>query len=454
MKRSCVRASAWAALCLLVAVCGCGRFHFHSEPKPDKVYVSARQTYLHDRVAAVSNRVAEVLNGQPLEVIEHGRRYIKVRTAKNEIGWIEEHSVVDEKLYDGFQQLASRHAQDPVVATATVRDDIYLHIRPGRETEHFYLLAANVKVQLLARASVAKASAGGPMPVPPAKAAPAPAKPGTAPAAPAKTPPAAKPVSGSAKTPPTAVPSASPQAGLAPPQVVLEDWWLVRDPQGHTGWMLSGRLDVDVPDEINIYAEGQRIVGAYVLTKVLDKDAETPDHMVPEYLTLLSPPKAGLPFDFDQVRVFTWSTKKHRYETGFRLHPIQGYLPAGVSTETVNLSEESAKRKSKNQGAKPNGDGTGAASGNGQPSASQPQAAPVTETFPAFSFQIASGPNVSIDPETGVTRPVAPRTIRFLMDDTRVKRIGPDLGPIPIMHSPDEKNGKDDKGKAEKKKRR
>ena len=92
--------------------------------------------------------------------------------------------------------------------------------------------------------------------------------------------------------------------------------------------------------------------------------------------------------------------------------------------------------------------------GTASPLPSQPQAAPVTETFPAFSFQIASGPNVSIDPETGVTRPVAPRTIRFLMDDTRVKRIGPDLGPIPIMHSPDEKNGKDDKGKAEKKKRR
>ncbi len=456
MKRFCVVASAWAALCLLVAVCGCGRFHFHSEPKYDKVYVSARQMYLHDRVAAVSNRVAEVVNGQPLDVLEHGRRFIKVRTAKNEIGWIEEHAVIDEKLYDGFQQLASRHAQDPVVATATVRDDIYLHIRPGRETEHFYLLAGNVKVQLLARASVSKAGVAGSAPVTPAKTAPALAKPGSAPATPAKAPPvAAAKTSAVAKTTTvTAKPAATAAAPLAPPPVVLEDWWLVRDPQGHTGWLLSGRLDVDVPDEINIYAEGQRIVGAYVLTRVLDKDANTPDHMVPEYLTLLSPPKAGLPFDFDQVRVFTWSTKKHRYETGFRLHPIQGYLPAGVSTETVTLSEEAAKRKAKRQGAKPDSGGPGAANGNGQPPSDQPLVAPMTATFPAFSFQIAGGPNVSIDPETGVTRPVAPRTIRFLMDDTRVKRIGPDLGPIPITHSADEKNGKDDKGKAEKKKRR
>lgn len=442
VKRPGVRAFAWAALCLFAVVCGCGRFHLRPEPKVDKVYVSARQTSLHDRVAAVSNRVAEVVNGQQLDVLEHGRRFIKVRTAKNEIGWIEEHAVIDEKLYDGFQQLSTHHAQDPVVATATVRDDIYLHIRPGRETEHFYLLAGNVKVQLLARASVAKGSASAPLQPAAPKAAPAAVNPGntatsakTAPTAPAKN------ASGSSRNPPAAAPQVPPKAELAPPQVVvLEDWWLVRDPQGRTGWLLSGRLDVDVPDEINIYAEGQRIVGAYVLTKVHDEESSTPDHMVPEYLTLMSPPKAGLPFDFDQVRVFTWSTKKHRYETGFRLHPIQGYLPAAVSTETVTRGESQGRSRKK--------DAANSSAAGQQPSQ------PVTVTLPAFSFQIASGPNVSIDPETGVTRPVSPRTIRYLLDDTRVKRIGPDMGPIPIMHLPDEKNSKDDKGKSDKKKKR
>lgn len=384
----------WALLLsFFTLVPGCARIRPEHH---ETVYVSTRQMYLRDRVAAVSNRVGEVSNAEPLEVLEHGRRFLRVKTSKNEIGWIPERAVIDSKTYDGFVALAVQHKGDPVVATGTLRDDIYLHVSPGRDTDRFYLLPGNVKVQMLVRASIAKGGA-------PTAASSLPREDATRIKAPT-------PVSIERVPAPKASSSTkAPQATETAP-VALEDWWLIRDGQGRAGWILGSRVDVDVPDDVAQYAEGQRMIGAYVIAKVHDDEASTPNHEVAEYVTALAPPRGGLPFDFDQIRVFTWSLKHHRYETAFRVHPIQGFLPVRIASE-------------------PSKDGI----------------------EPTFSFQVSGSQDLAIDPNTGIAHPVAPRTISYAMHDTAVRRVGPDMAPIPMMHEPGEKS---EKAKPAKRRRR
>ena len=278
----------------ILGLAGCSRLH--PRPAAEYVYVTAKQTFLRDRVAAVSNRTATVENGQRLEVVEHGRRFYRVKTEKGEIGWVEEKAVSTQEIFDQFAALHDTHKDDPPVASAVVRDEVNLHAKPGRDTERFYRLAEGDKLQMLRRATLPKPVPGGP---PVAK---SPAKPG-------------------------AVTQAE---GTAAP-IPMEDWWLVRDAKGRVGWLLSRMLDVDAPDSLTRYAEGQRFVGAYLLETVHDDGVEGGPKEIPEYVTVLSPYAAGLPYDFDQVRVFTWNVKMHRYETAFREKNIEGYLPVSLS---------------------------------------------------------------------------------------------------------------------------
>jgi hypothetical protein len=97
------------------------------------------------------------------------------------------------------------------------RNDTNLHLTPGRDTEHLYLLNQGSKVQILKRSTVEK---GAPVV-------------------------STKPANQTNK----------------PPAVAMEDWWLIRDQQGRVGWLLARMVDLDVPLEIAQYAEGQRLIG-------------------------------------------------------------------------------------------------------------------------------------------------------------------------------------------------
>lgn len=279
---------------VLLAFLGCNR---RGHRALEINYVSAPQAMLRDQVATIYNRVGIVKNGERVEVLEHEKRFSRVRTPSGLEGWIEDRYLVNQQTYDTLQKLTKDNLNDPVQAPGVMRNDVNMHVTPGRETEHLYQLSAGAKVSLLKRATAEK-------------------QPGAV-ALPAK----AQIKSAGAKT----------ASGPA-----LEDWWLVRDSQGRVGWVLARMVDLDVPLDVAQYAEGQRFVAFFALDQVQDPGKEGPDKSVSQYLCALTEPHDGLPYDYDQIRVFTWNIRKHRYETAYREHGLNGFLPITVSTENFD----------------------------------------------------------------------------------------------------------------------
>jgi SH3-like domain-containing protein len=370
------------SLALTFALCAglSGCTYFRAKQSNRYVYVTAKQTVLRDRVAAVSMRTGTAYNGEKLEVLDRARRFLQVRTPRGEVGWIEEKLTANQRTADQFEALRADHSNDPVVASATARDEVYLHIAPGRETAHFFRLSEGDTLSLLARASV-------PKPLSPEA---------------AYLPHAA---SGAADPSSRAAGAAAPP----PPPPVMEDWWLARNTKGQTGWIYSHMIDVTAPDTLARYAEGQRIVGAYVLAHVQDPDSGILDHGqtvtdIAEYVTVLSPYEAGLPYDFNQVRVFVWNLRKHRYETAFRENNIAGYLPVEL-------------------GVKKDPYGTAAVD---------------QQALPSFTYRVlaAGSPIPAPDPATGLIRPAHLIVKTYRLEGNICRRILAPGAPIPAQALP------------------
>lgn len=279
------------ALLLLAGVAplpGCGR----GKGGPKEVaYVSAPQAFLRDQVAAIYNKTGTVKNGEEVQVLGRDRRFARVRTSAGAEGWMEQRYLVGKETYDAFQKLTEQMRNEPVQATGVAHNQSNIHLEPQRDADHLYQLDQGAKLSVMKRASGEKAAPTG----------------------------QAQASTGGKK---------EQSAKVAP---AMEDWWLIRDEPGHVGWVLARMVDIDIPIEIAQYSEGQRTVAAFVLNQVTDGDKK-----VPQYLVLFSENKDGMPFDFNQIRVFTWNVKRHRYETAYRERGLNGVLPVTTSRETFD----------------------------------------------------------------------------------------------------------------------
>ncbi len=277
---------------VLIAATSCNRA---ANLNKEVAYVNAPQMVLRDRLAPVFEKKGTVYLGEKVYVLERKPRFARVRDIRGEEGWLADRYLIPSDTYEKFIKLETDNKKSPVQAHGVARSRLNLHIEPGRDTDHLFQLKEGDKLEVLKRAIAEK-----PKSMQPAQ----------------------------------TVKRAGAKESDEPPAPAMEDWLLIRGPnERRVGWALARFVDIDVPLDVAQYAEGQRIMSAVVLREVQDGDKK-----VPEYLMMLTENKDGMPFDFNQIRVFTWNLKRHRYETAYRERNLNGVFP--VSTGSADFGKE------------------------------------------------------------------------------------------------------------------
>ena len=324
---------AFPPICIFaLLMTGCGQQQTQQfAPGIGEVYAGPSKLQIRQDIDTKSAVIATVNHGDRLEVLQRRRRFVKVRTPAKAEGWTDDRNLLSTEELAGLRDLSEQSKSAPSQGAATTYETLNVHTEPDRLSPSFLQVKEGEKVDVIGHRVAPRVAPRPPAPPPP-------------PAAKARTkkskkekkasdlPPPPMPV---APRPPadwlelsklSAPPSATPAVETpAPKQVPMDDWSLVRNASGQSGWVLTRRLFMSIPDEVAQYAEGHRIVSYFKLGETRDgKDVVKPTWL---WTTI---DRSADQEDFDGIRVFVWSTRRHRYETSYIERNLKGFFPVLV----------------------------------------------------------------------------------------------------------------------------
>jgi len=218
------------------------------------------------------------------------------------MGWVEGRYLMDPSLWQRSIKLLAQVRPMPVQARGRTKVATNLRVEPGRAQPRLYQFGRGVPVEIVGRA-----------------------------------------VADWAQT--TDEKESSPDTQ----ELKKEDWFLVRGlatrPPGETtarpadttnttqpgdqtvpiaGWVIARFVELDLPDAIREEASSANIrpLAWFELNRVADSSGDKP-----QYLVAAARGQEGQPCDFTTLRVYTWNSRKSRYETAFIENNLCGRMP-------------------------------------------------------------------------------------------------------------------------------
>jgi hypothetical protein len=270
-----------------------------------EAYVSERTITLWSSIAQVREQMGVLPYGERVEILARRNDNVKVRTAGGVVGWVEGRYLMDPDLWQRSAKLLQQAQKMSVQARGRTKVTTNLRVEPGRTEPRLYQFTRGTEVEIVGRAVADWVQ-----------------------------------VSDEKETPGEGEISKK------------EDWFLVRGiatrPPGEgtirnsaimnttqpgdqtipiAGWLVARFVSLDIPDTVREYTTSANIrpIAWFELNRVTDPEG---DH--PQYLVAGTHSPEGQPCDFTTLRVYTWNSKKTRYETAYIENDLCGTLPIQV----------------------------------------------------------------------------------------------------------------------------
>lgn len=295
------------------------------EPALGVAYVGPSTLILRTDLTVRSAERIVVSHGERLEILETRRRFVRVRAPEGVQGWTDSNMLLSSGQMEDLGRLGEVAKALPSQGRATVFDQLNVHTESNRLSPSFFQIAEDGSVDVIAHRVAPRNQT--PTRLVLREAAPARAskkrKRGPEKEAPLIAPPG--PPRPASNWQDLSRPRAPDLPGYKPPPppapAPTDDWSLVRAADGRVGWVLSRMLFMAVPDEVAQYAEGHQIT-AYLALDNFSINGENK----PTWLWTTASPGFH-DGEFDSFRVFVWSTRRHRYETGHIERNLIGFYP-------------------------------------------------------------------------------------------------------------------------------
>ena len=270
-----------------------------------EAFVSERTVTLWSSIAQVREQLGVLNYGERVDVMARRNDNVKVRTTAGVVGWIDSRYLMPSELWQRSAKLLEQTKSMGVQARGRTKVTTNLRVEPGRTAPRVYQFTRGTEVEIFGRTVADWIQAAD-----------------------------------------------EKESGGDNEGNKKEDWYLVRGiatrPPGDgtvrnpavmnttqpgdqtipiAGWVVARFVSLDLPDPVRdgMSAANVRTIGWFELNRVSDDEGEHP-----QYLVAGTRSPEGQPCDFTTLRVFTWNSKKTRYETAYIENDLCGTLPVRV----------------------------------------------------------------------------------------------------------------------------